>query len=273
MHELSLDELRKIQIEILDVVAKFCDDHEINYWLDGGTLIGAVRHKGYIPWDDDIDLGMLRPDYDKFMRLFNEHNTRYKFHCIENDPKFYVPFGKVLDTETILYEPDEKGAKIAVYVDVFVYDNAPDDDAIVKEMFDTRDYYRSKFNKRISRVFRPAKGNLLRRLCAYSYRILKKVFSLSSYFPPEYFVRKIIDVSRRYISEDKKRIGNFLGWERAICDKRVFSSFIDGEFEGKSYKIPVGYDEWLREFYGDYMQLPPVEKRVTHHAFKAYAKD
>ena len=106
MHELSLDELRKIQIEILDVVSKFCDDHEINYWLDGGTLIGAVRHKGYIPWDDDIDLGMLRPDYDKFMRLFNEHNTRYKFHCIENDPKFYVPFGKVLDTETILYEPD-----------------------------------------------------------------------------------------------------------------------------------------------------------------------
>ena len=90
MHELSLDELRKIQIEILDVVVKFCDDHEINYWLDCGTLIGAIRHKGYIPWDDDIDIGMLRPDYEKFMKLFNEENTRYKFMCYELDEKFYT---------------------------------------------------------------------------------------------------------------------------------------------------------------------------------------
>ncbi len=175
MREIGVNELKLIQLEILDVVAKFCEEHGINYWIDCGSLLGAVRHKGYIPWDDDIDLGMLRPDYDRFMKEFNGTHPGYEFHCVENDPKFYAPFGKVLDTSTELYEPDEKGIKLAVCIDIFVYDNAPDDDKTANEMFDKRDYYRRQYYMRLNRIFAPARGNLLRRLCVYAYRAAKKL--------------------------------------------------------------------------------------------------
>ena len=78
MREILLDELKKTQIEILDVVDTFCRENNINYWLDSGTLLGAIRHGGYIPWDDDIDIGMLRKDYDIFLKKFNEKNERYR---------------------------------------------------------------------------------------------------------------------------------------------------------------------------------------------------
>ena len=103
MEYMTLEEIRKTDIEILDVIAKFCDERKINYWIDCGTLLGAIRHKGFIPWDDDIDLGMLRPDYDRFMKEFNGYNSRYEFHCFENDSNWIRAFGRVVDTETITH--------------------------------------------------------------------------------------------------------------------------------------------------------------------------
>ena len=117
LRRIEQDELKKIQIEILNVVSTFCEKNDIRYWIDCGTLLGAIRHKGYIPWDDDIDIGMLRPDYDRFMQLFNQENERYKFYSIENNTKFLCPHGKVLDTSTILYEPNKKGNKLSVNID------------------------------------------------------------------------------------------------------------------------------------------------------------
>ena len=266
MKQLDINELREIQLEILDVVTKFCDEHEITYWLDGGNLIGAIRHKGYIPWDDDIDLGMLRPDYEKFMRLFNESNTRYKFVCFELDSNFYMPFGKVFDTETVMYEPDEKGIKTAVFVDIFVYDNAPDDEGKTNGMFRKRNICYAGNLLRQTRMLQKPSGNILRQLAVYVMRAAVRIF------PRNYFVRKMVENSKRYINADTKRIGNFLGETRMTCRKEVFRSFTLGEFEGRHYKIPIGYDEYLREFYGDYMQLPPVEKRVPKHKLKAYRK-
>ena len=210
---------------------------------------------------------MLRPDYDKFMKLFNEKNTRYKFHCIENDPNFYTPFGKVLDTETLLYEPDERGFKLAINIDIFIFDNAPDDDNIVKEMYDRRDSLRKHGARRMYPIFmNKPNGNILRRFLVYLLRAVYRVF------PKYYFVQKIIENSKRFVNQDTKRVGSFTGYYNMVCDKRVFNDFIDVEFEGRKYKAPVGYDEWLRAMYGDYMQLPPVEKRVSTHTFVAYKK-
>ena len=112
--KITKEEMKKIQINILDDVSKFCDENNIKYWIDCGTLLGAIRHKGYIPWDDDIDIGMLREDYDKFIKLYNSKKSKYKLKCIELDKTYEYPFGKVIDTDTILYEPDEKGIKIAI---------------------------------------------------------------------------------------------------------------------------------------------------------------
>ena len=266
MKRINRDELKQIQLQILDAVAAFCEENDISYWLDCGTMLGAIRHKGYIPWDDDIDIGMLRPDFERLSALFNQENTtRFHFASIDSDENFPYVSGKVMDTETLLYEPDRKGTKLSVNVDIFVYDNAPDSDAALEKQYNVRDRYR------LLHLLRTAKnkphGNIVRRSMVYGARFFVKVF------PKNFFVKKISKNSKKYNDTETKRVGNFTSFARITCDKSVFSSFTYAEFEGKQYRIPQGYDAWLRAFYGDYMQLPPEEKRVSHHTFEAYFLD
>lgn len=262
MREMTRTELRNAQIGILDFVHEFCTQHSIPYWLDGGTLLGAIRHKGYIPWDDDIDIGMLRPDYEKFLAAFNGYSKKYHVVNIDNAPSYHCPFSKVVDEDTYLVE---LGHDFHVNIDIFIYDNAPDDDGIVKQMYETRDHLRYLYDSRgITNV--DGDNSIKRTL-----KIIRNI--LIKYLPNSYYIQKIIQNSRKYENQNTTRVGNFLGYSRIACDKKVFDSFIDVEFEGKSYKAPVGYDMWLRSFFNNYMELPPVEKRVTTHSFKAYVND
>ena len=271
MRQIGLDELKSIQLEILDVVAKFCEERGINYWIDAGTLLGAIRHKGYIPWDDDIDVGMLRPDYDRFMKEF-KNIPRYEFHCIENDPNFFMAFGKVYDNTTVLYEPDETGIKMAVNIDVFVYDNAPDDEAQCRSMLRKQFIYSRLNEARTMPIHTKPNGNILRKIFVYIVRTAIHIIP-SSILSYNYFAVKAIQNSRRYINENTKRVGNFSSHTLAVWSKEIFRSFIDVEFEGRKYKAPVGYDAWLRGFYGDYMTPPPEHKRISRHRFKAFVKE
>ena len=264
LEKIGIEELKKIQMEILDYVSKFCEENEIKYWLDSGTLLGAIRHKGYIPWDDDIDLGMLRPDYDKFMSLFNERSDRYKFYSIENNKNFDYPFGKVIDTTTILYEPDMKyGRKLGVNIDIFVYDNAPEDNAEIEKMFKKRDLF-TKFYVVKNYPFFVSKSTIFQKMFRFiGYYILKIL-------PTGFFSRKIINNSLKYKNSDTKLIGNFTAYSKVVAEKELFLTTIKVTFEGKKYNAPIGYDKWLRLFYGDYMQLPPEEKRISTHKFVAF---
>ena len=261
----DLNELKKIQLQILKHTTAFCDSHGIKYWLDSGTLLGAVRHKGYIPWDDDIDIGMLRDDYEKMIKLFNAENDRYFFACYETKKDFNLPFGKVFDTSTVLYEPDENGFKLCINIDVFPFDNAPSNPKELKRMFDRRDFFRHMFDYQHYKNF--SKGSFLRQI------LVRTVVALLQLFPQDYFVRKAVENCRRYADCETEEVGDFSSFTRQHCSKRVFSSFVELEFEGAYFKAPVGYDEWLRSFYSDYMQLPPEEERVTHHSFVAYTSD
>lgn len=265
--KIDIDELKKIQLNILDYINKFCKENNINYWIDCGTLLGAVRHKGYIPWDDDIDIGMLREDYIKFMNSFNNNNdSNYKFHCYELDKNWYYPYGKVLDERTILYEPDEEtGIKSSVYIDVFIYDRVIDDEKIISKMFKRRDIYTKLNNLQMNRHFvsnNKQKYNWFR----YPFHLLMQLF------PKRYFVKKNIKNSMKYCNIDTNVVGNFTSVTKMTCKKDIFKSFTQLEFEGKKYMAPIGYKEWLQNFYGDYMKLPPEEKRVSHHRFVAYYK-
>ena len=265
MRLVELEELKKIQVEILDVVSHFCQEHNIRYWLDAGSLLGAIRHNGFIPWDDDIDLGMLRPDFDRFIHEFNGYDQRYIVRCVESDPTFTYAYAKVLDTKTILYEPDEKGNTININIDIFVYDNAPNEPESVEKLFNKRDRYRNL--NQLRTMHNIPTGGIGRRLFI---RFLRSMLFL---FPPNYFTKKEVVNAKTYNNMETKKVGNFLGWARFTCNVDVFDSFVDCVFEGKKYKAPVGYDKWLTEFYGDYMKLPPVEKRISHHTFKAYIDD
>lgn len=265
MREIGLVELKQLQLDILEAAHVCCIKNKINYWLDCGTLLGAIRHNGYIPWDDDIDIGMLRNDYEQFRKIFNQENDRYKFTCVENDSEYCFAFGKILDTNTVLYEPDKRGRKISVYIDVFVYDNAPDDDAALKRMYQIRNFYRG-CNTARTQMPDDVPG-----------KFRKAVFFLAHYalkvFPKNYFSRKMVVNSQKLKDKDTRRVGNFTSRYEFACDKHVFDVFVDHEFEGKAYKIPIGYDEWLKSIYGDYMKMPPIEERIHSHNFEAYMKE
>lgn len=264
MRRIYGEEVKAIQLEILECVASFCDENAISYFIDSGTLLGAIRHQGYIPWDDDIDIGMLRPDFDRFMALFNTCNSRYRAYCIDNNPDFYYAHGKVLDTETVLYEPDKNGKKLSINIDVFVYDNARDEKDTEKR-YKIRDRYRFFDGLRNLKI-KPKRNILVRslvRICSFLLKL----------FPANLFVKGMSHNAKRYNHIETAYVGNFTAFARMICEKDVFSAFETAEFEGRRYKIPVGYDKWLRSFYGEYMQLPPEEKRVTHHTYEAYVKE
>ena len=262
--KLSGEEVKAIQLELLEYVAQLCKENGINYFLDSGTLIGAARHQGYIPWDDDIDIGMLREDYEKFIKLMaRSTNKRFEFKCYELDHNHLYAFGKMVDTHTVLYEPDENGIKSAVNIDVFPYDNAPDDDATLKSMVTKRNRYRLL--------------NQLRNGLILPSSALKKVIVvvsklILSILPKDYFIKKMIMNEKQYVKAKTKRIANFYGISNAIADNSLFRDFTTLKFENAFYSVPVDYDKWLTINYGNYMELPPVEKRVTHHSYIAYKK-
>ena len=215
MKEIGRERLREIQLEILDVVMDFCRDNGINCWLNGGTLLGAVRHKGYIPWDDDIDLGMLRSDYDKFMAVFNAKNDRYKFVCYENNPESFTHYGKVFDTSTVLYEPNEKGDKLSVNVDIFVMDNAPADEAEQKRMFRRRNMlFVCNLGRKLPIFLKPTRGGFLRSLIVYGFRAALRIF------PRHYFVKELVKNSRRYHSQETGLVGDFTGLRECCLQAR-----------------------------------------------------
>lgn len=266
MRSIDTNELKKIQLDILDNIDSFCKKNKINYWLDYGTLLGAVRHSGYIPWDDDIDIGMLRDDYNKFLKEYNNSSSKYKLIASEIDKDYYFAFGKVMDTNTILYEPDENGLKIGVYVDIFVHDKASDNMDDNKKSYKKRDLYQKL---RIAQLFPDL----------YDKTSLKKKilrFFINTYLkclPKNYYTKKIIKNSQKYSNQDTNKIADFLAPYEVIVDKDIFDNFTYLKFEKNKYPVPEMYDEYLKAIYGDYMTLPPKEKQVSNHKFVAYYKN
>ena len=267
MQEIKESELREIQMDMASFVDEICRKHNLEYSLGGGTLLGAIRHGGYIPWDDDIDLGMLRPDYDRFMATFNGYNPRYRFSSAENDPESFTHFGKVFDTSTILYEPDEKGTRLSVYVDIFPMDNAPLNVDEQKKILRRRDIYTvCNLGRKLPVFLKPTRGGVFHVLAVYAFRAVLRVF------PRHWFVRKLVE-NARSCKDDTGLVGDFTGLRNAVYPAEYLRTVTAGEFEGKSYNLPAGWDGWLKALYGDYMTLPPETERVSTHKFKAYWKD
>ena len=136
MEELGIDKLKQIQLDMLKDIHTFCVEHEIRYSLAFGTLLGAVRHKGYIPWDDDIDIMMPREDYNRFIRSYG--NQTYKIADMSVNPNYGLPFAKVEDVLTVIEENVEGESVFGVYIDVFPVDSIPDN------MLARRSFYKMK---------------------------------------------------------------------------------------------------------------------------------
>lgn len=269
---LSVEDLKRIQVELLDVLDNECKKHGLRYFLAYGTLLGAVRHKGYIPWDDDIDVIMPREDYDKLLSIFNDENkdskVRVLSHSINKD--YYLPFAKLVDTGTVMKETTQSDYEIGVYIDIFPLENLTYDFDKAKNIIKTGfDYYRKLMIKNL--VWR--KGRALYKNIALMIGKLALSWQSRS---------KILDDLEKYCCKTKAKdftkyvgviAGTPSGEPSRVFKKEFFEQSVMLEFEGKQYPAPIGYDPFLRQLYGDYMQLPPEDKRCSHHSFEAWIKD
>ena len=262
--EIALDELKRIQIEILDEVHAYCEKNHLTYFLSSGTLIGAVRHKGYIPWDDDIDIYMPRNDYEEFLDSFNESEKEYRVFSLKTDSSCTLAYAKVERVGTRIIETLVNPRTVGVNIDVFPLDGVPDDLA-------KRRVYFSKIQRiRNAMVLKDVSVDFKKRglvknlilivgrfaLCFKSMRRLAVELDsmVDKHCPETEFVCNLI-------------MGNGI---QSVFSRDAVRDVTDVEFEGKRYKTMLGYKEYLTRTYGDYMQLPPVEKRVSTHVFHAY---
>lgn len=283
MKRLNVDGMKAIELDMLKDISNFCDNNGIRYYLCGGTLLGAVRHKGFIPWDDDMDIAMPRPDYEKFLKIFNTQSHRYKVNGIENNNSWHSPAARVEDQCTILYEKTlkKKYRERHVFVDVFPLDGIPDDPIEEKRFMNKQNMLgiianASAFRFHPSRHYSDSKKsnaslhNFVRTILKYL------AIMLFSGFNTQKIIKLANQNSEQYKYGMTKNVGiTVIVWNRHFEQssaesfaERMRFKFEDGEFWG-----PKGYDEYLTKTYGDYMTPPPDKNRVSHHSFDAYLID
>lgn len=258
-------ELQQIILEIQKKIHAFCEKNDIPYSLSGGTCIGAVRHKGFIPWDDDIDLFLTRENYDRFLDAIEKEPIEgvlvATFH---NRSRFFLPFAKAEDVRTEVKELINHPGEIGVNIDLFPLSGLPNSLRRRKlYLFGARVFRGMLALKRIKPVGRRSQAkNLILifgriALCWLPLKALLHIFDRFS---------KLCDYDHAdYICEI------FSGVTKPF-PRECMRSAILMPFENQQFRVMSGYDAYLRATYGDYMQLPPPEKRITHHAFKAYWK-
>lgn len=247
------ERLKAIELDILKAFIDVCKKNSLNYYLLGGSCLGAVRHHGIIPWDDDIDVGLLRADYNKFMEVGQKHlPEQYFLQNYRTDPEYYVNFAKIRDSKTTFIESSLKNLHInhGVYIDVFPLDYFPENNSMI---------FRAKDLLLKSRVSVEYEAD-------FSFK-MKTLQVISKILCPS--VNRAVekrDILMQSVSHSNT-IANICGaWrEKEITPKEWFGDGVEVEFEDLLVKIPQNYKDYLTRLYGDYMTPPPLEKRIGHH--------
>ena len=260
---LTDEDIKELSIQILHYVDDFCKKNDIKYSLAYGTLLGAVRHKGFIPWDDDIDIMMVRKDYDRFIAEFSkDSNSLFSVASYETDKNFRYALAKVVCNSTI---KDELGyTKYGFGIDLFPIDKIPKDIVKARHL--------------ISSLGRCWDLFMLKRMKWRKGRnVLKNIIMLLStpivfLIPYSLIHKRIKHQTERYYSLDDYNLGcPFSPYGvKEIMEKDIFTEVETLPFEEETFCCLKKYNKYLTNIYGDYMQLPPEEKRITHHDFEAY---
>ena len=266
MRRLENDEIHACLLDILRAVDRFCAENGLRYSMAYGTLLGAVRHKGFIPWDDDIDILMPRPDFDRFVATFGkEPGSRYRcLYNTDNEEGCFIHFfAKVQDTHTVSHQGKFVRYRFGLNIDVFTVDGKHDDVNVQQKM----ERKLSSWSHRLN-------------ICGTKFDILDFHQPLLSkleahLFGPEHWARKCNELMRGYDFNACRMAGSVsvtYNGLREIFERSMFENYTELDFEGCRFKAFTDWKKFLVQQYGDYMQLPPVNKRKNHHII-AYMKD
>lgn len=269
MREITdLKELQKVQLDILIFIDKVCKDNDIRYSLSDGTAIGAIRHKGFIPWDDDIDIMMPRPDYEKFLKVIDEaNNERYKcYHFSKDMPKYHYTFAKVVDLKTYVDEYYFKtNEKMGINIDIFPLDG-------INEKTMLKDFKKYKNVERL--LYLATYKKVIPTNKKYKTIIKYFAFLFAKMLGINYLNKKAQNIMKKYDWNYSGTCSMYTGLsERKVMPISTFDEFINVEFEGHMFPIIKDYDTYLTKLFGDYMTPPPKEQQITNHHSKNYWKD
>ncbi len=262
-----LKEVQKNQLHILIEFDRICKKHNLTYQLFSGTLLGAIRHGGVIPWDDDIDVCMLRKDYEKFIKVCGfELDSSYFLQTHETDPEYIMQFAKIRKNNSLFVEQATSKTNIhqGIYIDVFPLDNVEPNEFIGKIQYITI-YLLGRLN--LTRV---------KMHCLNTKSSFKKMSSLISHYLLKVIPKKTTDSIQKklycmFINRDTQYVNHLTNgvskkrWGMFLRKKSTFNDLILVEFNGHKFPAPANYHEVLTRHYGNYMELPPEDKRISHH--------
>lgn len=270
--ELTMQEIQAVSLEILKQVADLCEELDLRYTLIYGTLIGAVRHHGYIPWDDDVDIMMPRPDYDKLLSYLSNHKLpNLTLFNRQTCPAYPYMISRISDDRYILEMENEESVGMGVFIDIYPYDGLgkTKEEAVrfglKGDRLSSLCYQATRKHFAIETTTSP-----IRKLIKYP------IFLASKMIGKELFQNKLEKLARAKDYETSEYIGCiiWLSWgEKDIFPRKWFDETVVMPFDKYLFRVPKHYDEVLRHEYGDYMQLPPEKDRIGHHYFKAYRKE
>ena len=258
-----MTELQSRLLEIMRYFHSVCVENNIRYYVLGGTCLGAVRHKGFIPWDDDIDVGMPRCDYDRLIAILKKSN--HPKYCVEapgDAPDFVYSYAKLYDATTTLVENTRYRVSRGIYLDLFPLDGAGDSPEDAYRHFKKIERYHYYKNTKVC-ALNPGR-KMYKNLAILAGRCIPECI-----FGWRWARKKSEELCASRPYDDYAYIGNMYGnWRfREVVPREVFGEPKLYAFEDMQVCGPQDADTYLTTMYGNYMQLPPVEKRVTHHDY------
>ena len=258
--ELSLNEVKAIANATLKHFKAFCEANDINFYLSNGTLLGAVKYGGFIPWDDDVDVLMPRKDYDKFVSIYKD-SDKYKLFTHELNPNYKFSYAKLCDMKTLKIETNiDSGVNLGIDIDIFPLDSCSAHILSKSVQLKLAIYQRGC----ILSKFISSKGKPLHK---------RFVISCCKLLGFEFFYKRMNKLVKQETALGDEYTGGLM-WpiygKKEIIPSEVFFDTIKVEFEGEKYPAPIGYDTYLHSLYGAYENDPPIEKQKTHHNFKAH---
>lgn len=253
--------MQKIVFRIMCDIDDFCRENNIRYYLSGGTCLGAIRHKGFIPWDDDGDLMMPRPDYERFLELFPENcEKKYFVGSLKTDPAWQRPFSRICDVNSRITPRRFTEETMGVFVDIFPIDGLPDGRIRQKCHYKYIKVLNALRNTSVRTAFREQEG----------YRLIKNMAQLiTNRIGPRWFAEKIDKVAAGYPFSSSAEVAAILAihyWDKETIKRELMETSVGAAFEGREFPIPVGYKQYLKNLYGDYMIIPKdaEENGYTH---------